>query len=177
MICGLSVDNHIDGEYRTYECDYISSSVFRTKIVTEIGGKKVTIKGNLMAMVTDPLTMYDENGYTLAYAGDAYGYISQDDHGIYIDDTFVINMEGAVSIFGNSYHLKDENGNNVATVEFNATNTRGNIRDNSGTIIASYESNIARNDYTVKICDNDVCSDTAILMIMASYISDVMHDS
>lgn len=163
-------------DYRTYNCDYKSSSLIQTKITTKIDDKEVTIKGNVMALITDPLVMLDYNN-KIAYAGDVYGFISQDDHGIYVNDKFEVNMEGKVDIFGNTYHLKDENGNVIATIDFNVVDTNGTVTDNAGNIIATYNSNFAMKDYKVKICDNDVCSDTAMLMIIASYVSDKNYDN
>lgn len=164
-------------EYRIYKCDYKSLSVFQTKITTNIDGEEVTIKGKVTSLLTDPLTMYDSSGNRIAYAGDSYGIISQDDHGIYVDDEFVVNMDGGINVLGNKYHLKNENGEIIATAKFNPINTKGAIEDNDGNIIATYESNFFRKDYTVKICDNNICSDKAMLMIIASYASDVLFDT
>ena len=72
---------------------------------------------------------------------------------------------------------RDAEGNIVATAEFNATNTGGSIVDAAGNLIAVYSSSLFANDYTVTIYDNNICSDMAILMIIASYISDYKADS
>ena len=164
--------------YRTYECDYKSTSVAQTVIETKVNGEEVTIKGGIAAKLwfTDPLTMYDSEDNVLANAGDVYGFISQDDHGIYVNGEFNVNMEGNVDLWGNSYKLKDENGDIVATIECNWTDTHGTVRDIKGNVIATYESALGMNDYTVKVCDNDICSDEAMLIIIASYISDVKYD-
>ena len=69
--------------------------------------------------MTDPLTVKDSKGNVLGYAGDVYGFISQDDHGIYIGEEFDVNMCGNIDLFGESYELKDSDGKTVATVEFN----------------------------------------------------------
>lgn len=161
---------------RVYECDYKSLNI-NTKITTTLDGEEISISGNIFRLLTDPLTVKDSKGNVLGYAGDAYGIISQDDHGIYIGDSFDINMCGNVDLWGESYKLKDSEGNVVGTVEFNMSNTGGNIKDVNGNLIATYSSALFMNDYTVTIYDNDVCSDMSILMIVASYVSDYKADS
>lgn len=164
--------------YRTYECDYKSMSVTQTRIETVIDDKPVVIKGSAIAKlkITDPLAMYDEDDNEIASAGDTYGFIAQDTHSIYVNGVFQINMEGNVNLLGNVYTLKDKDGNTLATINCNSFDTKGYVTDNDGNIIASYESFYAANDYTVKICDNDICSDEAMLLIIASYVSDVKYD-
>ena len=125
----------------------------------------------------DPLTAKDSNGNTIGYAGDAYGFISQDDHGIYIDGIFDVNMCGNVDLWGESYKLKDDKGNVIGNVKFNFSNTYGEITDANGNIIALYKSAPLMNDYKVIIYDNELCSDLSILMIVASYVSDYKADS
>lgn len=161
---------------RVYECDYKSLNI-NTKITTTIDGEEISISGNIFRLLTDPLTVKDSKGNVLGYAGDVYGFISQDDHGIYIGDSFDINMCGNVDLWGESYKLKDSEGNVVGTVEFNMSNTGGSIKDANGNLIATYSSALLMNDYTVTIYDNDVCSDMSILMIVASYVSDYKADS
>lgn len=98
----------IGDEYRTYECDYKSTSLTQTKIETTVGGEPVVIKGGAIAKlwITDPLVM----------------------------------------------------------------------SDGEGNVIATYKSMLGMNDYTVKICDNDICSDEALLLVFASYVSDAKYD-
>ncbi len=160
---------------RVYKCDYKSLNM-NTKITTTLDGEEIIIVGNIFKLLTDPLTVKDSKGNVLGYAGDVYGFISQDDHGIYIGEEFDINMCGNVDLFGESYELKDSDGETIATVEFNMSNTGGSIRDIKGNLIATYSSSYFMNDYTVTIYDNDICSDMSILMIVASYVSDYMAD-
>lgn len=162
-------------EGRIYKCDYKSLNI-NTKITTTLNGEEISIAGNIFTLVTDPLTAIDSRGNVLGYAGDVYGFISQDDHGIYIGDEFDINMCGNIDMFGESYKLKNSEGIVVATAEFNMYNTSGNIKDTEGNLIAKYSSSYFMNDYTVTIYDNNICSDLSILMIVASYVSDYMAD-
>lgn len=163
------------GTSRIYQCDYKSLNI-NTKITTIFNGEEISIVGNIFRLLTDPLTVKDSKGNILGYAGDAYGIISQDDHGIYIGEEFDVNMCGNVDLLGESYRLKDSEGNIIANVEFNMLNTIGSIKDTDGNLIATYSSVPFMNDYTVTVYDNDVCSDMSILMIVASYVSDYMAD-
>lgn len=170
----VNIENDVKTK-RIYKCDYKSVNI-NTKITTTINGEEIIISGNIFKLFTDPLTVKDSKGNVLGYAGDVYGFISQDDHGIYINKEFDINMCGNVDLFGESYELKNQNGDTVATVEFNMSNTVGSIVDVNGNLIAEYSSSFLMNDYTVTIYDNAVCSDMSILMIVASYVSDYMAD-
>lgn len=159
---------------RTYQCDYQTVSLL-TKITTEIDGMKVEIKGNL-ALFTDPLTMYDENETEMSYAGDSYGIIRQDSHGIYENGNFIANMIGQIDLLGETYLLVDENGDEIANIDFNATSTYGEIIDQAGNVICEYNSSFLLNDYTVTCYENELFSDVSLLMIVASYVSDYQAD-
>lgn len=179
LLCSLSACGSVETNTETgrvYECDYKSLNV-NTKITTILDGKEIVISGNIFRFLTDPLTVKDTDGNILGYAGDAYGIIEQDDHGIYVGNNFEINMCGNFDLLGNSYELKDKDGNIVAIAEFNMTNTSGSITDAKGNLIATYSSSLIVNDYIVTIYDNDICSDISILMIMASYVSDYKANS
>lgn len=176
--CGSATETNTTANTKAgsiYKCDYKTLNI-NTKITTTLNGEKISISGNVFTLLTDPLTVKDSCGNILGYAGDSYGIISQDDHGIYIGDKFDINMCGNFELFGESYTLKDSNGDTVATALFNMNNTGGTIKDVNNNLIAKYTSSLFMNDYTVTIYDNSVCSDLAILMIVASYVSDYMAD-
>lgn len=174
--CGSPVVTESNTEIsRVYECDYKSLNI-NTKITTILDGEEISIVGNVFRLLTDPLTVKDSDGNVLGYAGDAYGIISQDDHGIYIGEEFDVNMCGNVDLFGESYKLKDSDGNITAYIEFNMSNTSGSITDTEGNLVATYSSLPFANDYTVTIYDNNICSDMSVLMIVASYVSDYIAD-
>lgn len=174
--CGSPVVEESSTEIsRVYECDYKSLNI-NTKITTILDGEEISIVGNIFRLLTDPLTVKDSDGNVLGYAGDAYGIISQDDHGIYIGEEFDVNMCGNVDLFGESYKLKDSDGNITAYIEFNMSNTSGSIIDTEGNLVATYSSLPFMNDYTVTIYDNNICSDMSVLMIVASYVSDYIAD-
>lgn len=116
-------------DYRTYECDYKSTSLSQTKIETTVGGEPVAIKGGAIAKlwITDPLVMSDDEGNVIANAGDAYGIVSQDDHDIYVDGEFAVNMEGKFSLVGDSYKLVNADGATVGTLKCNWADTAGYV--------------------------------------------------
>ena len=176
--CGSTVAANTTANTKTgriYKCDYKTLNI-NTKITTILNGEEISISGNVLTLMIDPLTVKDSNGNILGYAGDSYGIISQDDHGIYIGDKFDINMCGNIELFGESYTLKDSNGDTVATALFNMNNTGGTIKDVNNNLIAKYTSSLFMNDYIITIYDNNICSDLSILMIVASYVSDYMAD-
>jgi hypothetical protein len=177
VACGSAPISNVpvNSNGRVYKCDYKTLNI-NTKITTALDGEEISIVGNIFTVIIDPLTAKDSKGRVLGYAGDSYGFISQDDHGIYIDNKFDINMCGNIDMFGESYKLKDSNGVVVAAAEFNMYNTGGTIKDLDNNLIAKYSSSYFMNDYTVTIYDNNICSDLAILMIVASYVSDYMAD-
>ena len=177
IITATSHKNVTGENARTYACDYKTMNLFNTKIETVLNGETITISGNVLRLFTDPLTVKDSNGNVIGNAGDAYGIFKQDDHGIYIGDKFDVNMCGKFNLIGNSYDIKNAQGEIIATAKFNAFATSGTITDTNNEIIAVYQKGIFANDYTVTICDNDVCSDLSTLMIMASYVSDYKADS
>ena len=160
---------------RTYACDY-HTLAFNTKISTNVHDNDVEISGNLFTFVTDPLKMTDSSGNVLATADDTYNLVSQDDHAILVDDKFEIAVHGNVDLLGESYQLHDESGNTVGYAEFNTTSTSGAVYNKDNEVIATYDSSFGFNDYEVTIVDNDLCSDEAILMIVASYVSDYQAD-
>lgn len=159
---------------RIYYCDYHTIS-FRTKITYTKDNDNYEITGNFITFLTDPLKL-SKNGTVIGRADDSYNIITQDDHAIIINDKFEIDVAGNFEIFGNSYELYDADGNKVGSASFNTFCTDGSIKDIDGNIVAKYRKDIMLNDYNVTIYDNTLCSDEAILMIIASYVSDYHAD-
>lgn len=161
---------------RTYDCDYHTLS-FKTKITTTINNEEVSITGDLFTFFTDPLQMTNSQGKVIATADDSYHLISQDDHNIVVNGKFEICVAGNVDLLGETYDLYNSNKQKVGYAKFGAMNCSGAIYDNNDKMIAKFSSPIIFNDYTVTIVDNNICSDTAILLIMASYVSDYQADN
>lgn len=161
---------------RRYECDYHTLS-FNTCISYEKDGETYYIEGNIVTFLTDPLKLTNSNRETIGYADDSYHIIGQDDHAIIVNDQFEVDLCGNFEFAGNSYYLYNEDGEKVGSASFNMWCTYGYITDENTTIIAEYHKDPVFNDYTVTIYDNDICSDEAILMIVASYVSDYHADN
>lgn len=171
---GISKEKSNNASSRIYYCDYHTVS-FRTKISYTKDNDNYEITGNLITFLTDPLEL-SKNGNVIGVATDSYNIIDQDDHAIIINGEFEIDVAGNFKLLGNSYDLYDSNGNKVGSAEFNTLCTYGSIIDTDGIIVAEYNKNIFINDYTVTIYKNTMCSDEAILMIIASYVSDYHAD-
>lgn len=160
---------------RKYECDYHTMS-FKTKITFNKDDAEYTVEGNFWRLVTDPLTL-SKNGDVIGKADDTYHIVNQDDHVIVINGKAEIDVVGNFEVFGNSYELYNVDGIKVGSASFNSFCTSGSIVDTKGVMVAEYSKNFAVNDYTVTIYENSMCSDEAILMIIASYVSDYQADS
>ena len=167
----------IEGNVTEYKCDVknfrLSTTIKIGRDGTEIG----EVKGNIFALITDPLTMYSTSGDKIAYAGDAYHFIAQDYHGIYVNGSFTTDMVGQVELFGEEYKIYDAEENLVAKVKFNGPNTSGEMRDKNGTLVATYSSNFFLKDFTVEISDKCTLDHYTVLMIMCSYYSDQAYDN
>ena len=170
------VGNELAKTARTYDCDYHTIS-FHTHITFYEDGERYDITGNFVRFLTDPLTLKDKNGNTIGSADDSYHIINQDDHCIIINGEFEVAIAGNFEVFGESYELYDEEGNKVGHTEFDTFGLSGSIIDVNGNTVATYSRMIGFNDYSVTIYDNEICSDKAILMIVASYVSDYHADN
>lgn len=166
-----------EGVVSTYECDYKVMSLRTNIATTDSTGKSATIEGNILALFEDPLTMKDSSGNIICYAGDAYNFITQNNHGIYKNDEFLFNVDGEFKILADSYTVYDANGNEIAFVRFNMHDTVGKMYDANNTLIAQYNSGMFRKDYTVTIFEANEFDEDAIQMIFASYVSDKEADS
>lgn len=161
---------------RTYECDYHTLS-FHTHISFYMDGEKYDITGDFIRFITDPLVLKDSEGNVVGSADDSYHIVNQDDHCIVIDGNFEIVVAGNFQVFGESYELYDKDGNKVGHTDFDTFGLTGSIIDAKGNTVATYSRIPGFNDYSVTIYDNDICSDKAILMIIASYVSDYHADN
>ena len=168
------VPENIKESERVYKCNYHTIS-FNTHISFQYENETYEITGNIIRFFTDPLKL-TKNNKTIGYASDKYHIINQDDHVIYINNQFEIDVYGNFDMIGNSYKLYNENGKQIGYAEFNYFCTAGGIFDMNNNCIATYKKPVFFNDYTVKIYDNNICSDKGLLMIIASYVSDYKAD-
>lgn len=174
--CGTAQSQGREGGYTTYFCD-VKNFALSTKITISKEGEYFgSVSGNILRFVTDPLTMYDETGKSIAYAGDSYHFINQDSHGIYVNGEFTYDMNGLFEVFGEEYEIYDETEKKVADLSFNLHNTKGKLYDANRKIIAEYESFYLFNDFNIKIYDNCEIDEISVIMLFCSYYSDFSAD-
>lgn len=163
------------GAVKTFDCDVKILRLNTDIHVSSDGEQLYNISGNILRILTDPLTLYDTSGNKLAYAGDQYHIITQDTHWI-ITDSEAIEMVGNFNFFGDSYDLFID-GEKVAHAKFDFLNTYGTIVDNDGNLMADYTSRLYFKDYAVQATKYNIFSDEALNLIFASYYSDQEADS
>lgn len=166
-----------EGPHTEYSCDVKNFQLSTTVEIEKENEDFAKVSGNIFALVTDPLTMYDLAETKTAYAGDAYHFIAQDSHTIYVDNQLTVEMVGLIDFFGESYDIYDLDGEKIAHMKFNFWNTNGKMYDMDNNIIADYNSNFFFNDFSVRISENCNLDEKTVLMIMCSYYSDQNADS
>lgn len=165
------------GTCTNYKCDVKNFKLSTTINISKEDENFAKVKGNILKFITDPLTMYDLSEKKIAYAGDAYHFISQDSHSIYVDNEEPIEMVGLFKVFGEAYDIYDANQNKIAKVTFNYFNTKGEMYDTEGNLIADYNSNFFFNDFDIRISEECNLDEKAVLMIFCSYYSDQSADA
>lgn len=165
------------GACTEYKCDVKNFKLSTTIDILKENENFAKVKGNILKIVTDPLTMYDMNERKIAYAGDAYHFIAQDSHSIYVNDENPVEMVGLFKIFGEAYDIYDVNQNKIAKVTFNLFNTKGKMYDTQGNLIADYNSFFLFKDFNVRISEKCDLDEKAVLMIFCSYYSDQAADA
>ena len=178
LFTSCSSDDNVERgtKYATYNCD-VKILTLATEIEISKNGKQFgKVSGDILKLVTDPLTMYDSEGNSIAYAGDSYHFINQDSHGIYVNNTFMYDMIGLFEVFGESYEIYDEEEKLVATISFNETSTNGKRCYANKDIMAEYSSGFLRKDFDISIYEGCNIDDISIIMIFCSYYSDYSAD-
>lgn len=173
----LSGNSEAKGPHTEYQCDVKSLSLSTKIDISKEDEAFVKVRGNLFRFLTDPLTMYDLSDNKIAYAGDAFHFISQDSHSINVGDTVTAEMVGLVDFFGDSYDIYNADEDQVAEVSFNIFNTKGEMYDMKGNLIADFYSKLFFNDFTVRIYEDCELDENTVLMIFCSYYSDQKTDS
>ncbi len=163
--------------HTVYDCDVKSLHLNTDIEIKKDGEDFVTVSGDVFRIVEDPLTMYDSDGNKTAYAGDAYHFIAQDSHTIYVDGEFTVELVGLVDFWGQSYEIYDQDENKIGEATFNASNTAGNMYDTEGKLIADYTSEFLFNDFKVRISEECELDEKTVLMIFCSYYSDQHADN
>ena len=173
----LSSNAKAKGPHTEYQCDVKSISLSTKIDIAKEGEDFAKVRGNLFRFVTDPLTMYDLEDNKIAYAGDAYHFIAQDSHSINVGDRVAAEMLGLVDLVGESYDIYNADEEQVARISFNMFNTKGEMYDMEGNIIADFYSKLFFNDFTVRIYEECELDENTVLMIFSSYYSDQKADS
>lgn len=163
-------------EKNVYHCDYKVIALKTNIEVTKNDDKIGDISGKVIRLITDPLTFINSNGDVVGQASDTYAFIAQDSHGIIVGDTLEVVMAGKFKLFGEKYELLNADGEKIGMATFNLFRTSGKIVDNDGNVCATYSSPMLFYDYDVEIL-NDTFSDEAVLLMVASYMSDVVTDA
>ena len=164
------------GAIKTFKADVKVFSLNTDIVIRQDGEKLYHVKGNIFRFIEDPLTLYNTEGDDIAYGDDSFHVIEQDTHWITTIYGEEIKMVGNFNFFGNSYDLY-MSGEQIARVQFNATDTYGELIDMAGNIMADYSSKVIFKDYIVQVTPYNTLSDVAVNMIFASYYSDKNFDS
>lgn len=159
-----------------YDCN-VHLNLLRTKITTELNGSEVTIKGNVLRFIEDPLSMVDSKDNVIANADDNYNFINQDDHAIYVNGVLACIVGGDFGFIANHYTIYNTDYKEIAKADFDSFDSYGSITSIDGVVWAEYSSGVLFYDYTVRIHEECELSDEVVLLLMASYKSDKMADN
>lgn len=140
------------------------------------GDSVYNIDGEFFSTFEDHLLMSDKNENVVREMDDEYNFISQNDHTILDGNGFLYHMVGESSLGPNEYTLYNNHKESVGTIEFNLMETSGIMRDVDGNIIARYNSNLFNSKYVVSIFRGCEVDDESVLMMFASFVSDMRAD-
>lgn len=176
-MCTLTIS--APSEYKSqYTCDVKLISLDMNVDIDDANGNYCyNINGEIFAAYEDDLTMKNKDGDIVKTTDDKYNFITQNEHVIMNGDDVAYICDGKIKLFADSYDVFDADGNKIAYVKFNMFDTAGIMIDMDGNEIARYDSALSRYDYVVSIFDACKIDDESVLMIFASYFSDVRADS
>ena len=153
---------------REYTCDY-SEKTKTTKII--IDDQKFVISGQVYKNNMGKLTMTSDNNSIIAYVDDVDGGYA-----------LIVNGKTEAIIKGgfNSdtdkyvYYLYNEIGDYIGKAEYDNGATLGTLYNAEGNGITIFSSVTSSNTYHLKVYDNKILSDKAIIMVNAIFISEWM---
>lgn len=162
------VASNIYDTEREYTCDY-SEKTKTTKII--IDDQKFIISGQVYKNNKGKLTMTSDNNSIIAYVEDV-----DDGYALIVNGkTEAIIKGGFNSDTGNYvYYLYNEIGDCIGKAEYDNDATLGTLYNTEGNGITVFSSTKSSNTYHLKVYDNKVCTDKAIIMINAIFISEWM---
>jgi uncharacterized protein YxjI len=141
------------------------------------GNHLYNVNGDYFAAIEDNLVMQDMCENIVREMDDEYDFITQNDHTILDGNGVLYSCQGNVNIIGNSYDVFNNKKEHVGDIEFNTWNTYGALKNMDGEIVAQYNSNLLCADYVVSIFENCEIDDASVLMMFASYYSDIRADN
>ena len=177
VVLGIIFSGSKIGPHTKYDCDVKNLRLSTDIEISSEGEDICQVSGNIFRIVEDPLTMKDDDGNKLAYAGDDYHLISQDSHAIIVDGVVTAEMVGRFDLFGNTYDIYNTDGEKIAKAKFNWFDTSGELTDTDGNLIAEYNSFVLFKDFDVRVSDECPLDHTTVLMIFCSYYSDKAYDN
>lgn len=176
-LCSVNI-NTPGGAKSQYFCD---SALFSLNLHVDVesmdGDILYAIDGEIFSAYEDDLRMANKSNTVVRETNDIFNLISQNEHVIYGGDELMYRCDGKIKLFADSYVVFDAYGNKIANVSFNMFDTVGTMTDMDGNVIARYDSAWFRRDYIVSIFDKCEIDDESVLMIFASYVSDVRADN
>ena len=153
---------------REYTCDY-NEKTKTTKIM--IDDQKFVISGQVYKNNTGKLTMTSDNNSVIAYVDDVDGGYALIVNG----KTEAIIKGGFNSDTGKYvYYLYNEIGDCIGKAEYNNDATLGTLYNAEGNGITIFSSVTSSNTYHLKVYDNKILLDKAIIMVNAIFISEWM---
>lgn len=159
----------------------LNFDVKRLKLNTTIDIYKNDIKigyvsGNIIRLITDPLTYYDTENNAIAFADDSYHLIAQDSHSIKDDIGVLAEITGKVKVLGELYDIYDGKGRKLGSAEFDHLNINGKVTNNNNQAIAIYRANPITRDFTLSYSPRSNMDEKTLIMLCACYYSDYAFD-
>jgi uncharacterized protein YxjI len=177
VVCSINISAPEDARAQYFCNNKVFSFDLRVDVESVDGDKLYTINGEIFSAYEDDLKMINNANVVVRETNDIFNLISQNEHVVYSGDELLYRCDGKIKLFADSYVVFDADGNKIAHVDFNIFDTVGIMTDTNGNIIARYDSAWFRRDYVVSVFDKCEIDDESVLMIFASYVSDVRADS
>ena len=166
-----------DNAKSKYFCD---ASVFSITTNVDIknadGNYLYNVNGEFFSTYEDNLVMQDPIGNVIREMSDKYNLVTQNDHTILDGNGILYSCQGNLNIVNNSYDVFNNQKEQIGYIEFNAWDTYGTLCNMDGEVMAQYNSNIFCVDYVVSVFENCEIDDDSVLMMFASYYSDMRAD-
>ena len=162
------VASNVYNTEREYTCDYSE----KKKITTvHIDDQTFTISGQVYKNNKGKLTMTSDNNAVIAYVDDVDG-----GYALIVNGNTEAIIKGGFNADTDkyTYYLYNEIGDCIGKAEYDNGATLGTLYNAEGNGITIFSSTSSSNTYHLKVYDNKVCSDKAIIMINAIFISEWM---